>query len=593
MKPSPALNLSAKVLLSLILVLACPLLLPAQSKDKKTPAPPPPPQQQQQQPQRQQPQPQQQPQQQQRPVQQQQRPVQQQQRAGPQGTAPTPVKPGTGPTPVKPGTGPATVRPGTGPTAVKPGTGPATVKPGIGAATVKPGTGPTTVKPVAPVKTETLAGGGTRTRLSNGAVIVRDKTNHVSSVTTSHGAVATLDLQGRVKTIQAQGMTINRAPNGQRQIVTAHLDANRRPEKIVSTGSNRGYVERRFERGGHEYVRRTYVYENRTYVTVYRTYYYGGAPYYYYVPAYYYAPLYYGWAYNPWPAPVYYTWGWYGDPWYAPYGYYFAPYPVYPSAAFWLTDYLIAENLQAAYQAQADANANAAAANADAAAANANAAAANADEAAAQRGSQASAVTLTPEVKDMIAEEVKAQLAAEQAAATQNGTASGTPTSATAQPAGNTEQAPPALDPNLRVFIVTTSLDVTASGQACTLNPGDVLLRTEDTPKDNTVTVNVVSRQKSDCPSGSSPRIQVADLQEMHNRFREQLDNGLKTLADNQGKKGIPSGPAPRGRENPDGTAVPDLTATKNLQDQRREADQAEKEVQQATSSTGSAGGNN
>jgi len=251
--------------------------------------------------------------------------------------------------------------------------------------------------------------------------------------------------------------------------------------------------------------------------------------------------------------------------------------------------------LRAAYAAQADANANAAAANADEAAANANAAAANADAAAAQRGSQVGAVTLTPEVKDMIAEEVKAQLAAEQAAAAQNPTASGTPTSAPAQPAGNTEQVPPALDPNLRVFIVTATLDVTANGQPCFLSAGDVLRRMDNAPdSDNTVGVLVLSSKKSDCGMDSSPRVQVADLQEMHNHFREQLDNGLKTLADNQDKKGIPSGPAAGGRKNLDGTSAPDDAAVvaAKLKLQQQEADQTEKEVQQASSSSGGSGGN-
>jgi hypothetical protein len=570
MKPSNTFNHAAKGILSLTLLFVCPLFLPAQSKDKKSdPTPPPPPQQQQ--PQRQQPPPQQQ--QQQRPVQQQQqRPVPQPQHAGPRGTVPATVKPGTGPTTVKPGTGPATAKPGTAPTTVKSGTGAATVKPEGNAK-------PTTVN---------LPNGGKSVTTPQGHKLEFNKSGQLSNVVTNKGAEAHFDARGKVRTITtAHGTTITHGPGGERHIVTEHRDANNRVEsRVVTTGANRGFVERRFERGGQEYMRRTYVYEGRTNVTVYRTYYYGGVPYYHYVPAYYYAPGYYGWAYNPWPAPVYYTWGWYGAQWYAPYGYYFAPYPVYPSAAFWLTDYVIAENLQADYEAQAGAHADAMAANADAAAA-------NADAMAAQPGSQAGAATLTPEVKQMIAEEVKAQLAAEQAAAAQDGTASVATTSSPSQPVGNSEQVPPALDPNLHVFIVTTTLNVTAGGQPCFLSPGDVLVRTEDTPKKNTVAVIVFGRQKSDCLIGSSPRIQVADLQEMHNHFREQLDNGLKTLADNQGKKGIPSAPAAGGRKNPDSAVVPDLTATIDLQKQKQDADQIEKDVQQAASPTAGSGVNN
>jgi hypothetical protein len=73
----------------------------------------------------------------------------------------------------------------------------------------------------------------------------------------------------------------------------------------------------------------------------------------------------------------------------------------------------------------------------------------------------------------------------------------------------------------------------------------------------------------------------------MHNHFREQMDTGLKTLADNQGKNGIPSGPAADPRENPDGRTAIDLTAGADLQKQQQDAEQAEKEVQQASAGNG------
>jgi hypothetical protein len=331
--------------------------------------------------------------------------------------------------------------------------------------------------------------------------------------------------------------------------------------------------------------------EGHAYTTVSRGYYYHGAVYYHYVPAYYFPPAYYEWGYGPWGAPIGYTgWGWDDSPWYSWSGYYFAPYPVYPSAAFWLADFVIAQNLKAAYEAQAAANAaaanaEAAAADANAAAANADAAAANANAAAAQRGSQGGAAALTPEVKDMIAEEVKAQLAAERAAA-QNASAMGP--DAPQQSIADSYRMPAALDPNRRVFIVSSSLEVSANDQPCILRPGDVLNRTETVPdQDNTVAVSVIKSQKSDCAPGMTPRIPVADLQEMHNHFREQMDAGLKTLADNQGKNGLPSAPAGASpRQNADGTAAPDDAAAiaAQLQQQQQEAAQAETEVQQAAS---------
>ena len=81
---------------------------------------------------------------------------------------------------------------------------------------------------------------------------------------------------------------------------------------------------------------------------VYRTYTYGRVHYSSYVPLVYYQPAFYGWVYRPWRAPVVYAWGWGPAPWF--YGGYFAPELVYPTAALWLTDFLLAENLKLAYE---------------------------------------------------------------------------------------------------------------------------------------------------------------------------------------------------------------------------------------------------
>lgn len=441
--------------------------------------------------------------------------------------------------------------------------------------------------------TATYPGGARTLTTPAGNRLDYGKRGHIDSVVTNKGTEAHFDPHGKVSTIKtASGMTIVHSPSGGRHIVTEHRDARGHLEsRVVSTGPNRGFAEHAVQRGGHEYMHRTYVSEGRTYTTVYRGYYYHGSFYYHYVPAYYYAPAYYGWGYGPWGQPIVYTgWGWGDAPWYGSSGYYFAPYPVYPSAAFWLADYLIAENLKAGYEAQAAASA--AAANANAAAANANAAAENANAVAAQQqGSQGGAAALTPEVKEMIAEEVKAQLVAEQAAA-QNASATGP--AAPQQSIADSYRAPAALDPNRHVFIVSSHLEVSANNQPCILRPGDVLNRTETVAdQDNTVAVYVLKSQKSDCAAGTTPRIQVADLQEMHNHFREQMDAGLKTLADNQGKNGLPSAPAAASPHvNADGTAIPDDAAAIGAQmhQQQQEAEQAETEVQQAAPPSGPPG---
>ena len=94
--------------------------------------------------------------------------------------------------------------------------------------------------------------------------------------------------------------------------------------------------------------------------------------------------------------------------------------------------------------------------------------------------------------------------------------------------------------------MVASNLDVTApaSGQECSLTAGDVVMRLSDTPDNNqNVTASVQSSKQGDCAAGQTVAIGVQDLQEMHNQFREQLDSGLKTLADKAGTGGLPKAP--------------------------------------------------
>src|SRR5437899_2974318 len=320
MKPRQTLNLSAKVLLSLTLLFVCPLFLPAQSKDKKSNPPPPPPRQQPQQPQRQQ----QQPPTQQRPVQQpqQQRPANTQQNGGANSAnagrgatgATNSANAGRGATGAtnsanagRGATGAAnSANAGRGATGA---TNSANAGRGATGAAKGGNGGPRSVPPNLQAVRDT-----------NGRSTFKDKTTGRQWETNTKGEVTHFSEPGReVKFSGAgkptfirdekRGIVIDYGQHGERHIITERRDASNRVEsRVVTIGSNRGFVEHRFEHGGHEYVRRTYVYEGRTNVTVYRTYYYNNVAYYHYVPAYYYAPRYYGWAYNPWPAPGYYTW---------------------------------------------------------------------------------------------------------------------------------------------------------------------------------------------------------------------------------------------------------------------------------------------
>ena len=380
----------------------------------------------------------------------------------------------------------------------------------------------------------------------------------VERVSLRDGRTANFRPDGKVSSVQAGGMQIHYGLRGERHIMT------QRPDKsvLVSTGVNRGYLQRPLVVHNRTYVQRTYVVSNVTYTRVYRTSYYGGVAYYHYVPVFYYRPVFYGWAYNPWPAPVYYTWGWARDPWYVYYGSYFAPYPVYPTASLWLTDFLLAENLRLAYQAQASANLAAVQAQA------------NTPVLPPAAGGNSYATQLTPEVKQAIAEEVRQQLAAQQQAA-----AAPTPQ----QPALSRSDVPSALDPARRVFVVSSNLaERTVDGQECSLTPGDIITRLTDTPDANQfVTVSVLSSKPTDCPAGAQITVAVQDLQEMQNHFREQIDSGLKMLADNRGQGGLPVAPDTRTQSGEVPPPTPDANIANVLQDLQQQADQTEQEVQQ------------
>jgi len=383
---------------------------------------------------------------------------------------------------------------------------------------------------------------------------------------TRSGNKASFDHNGYIRTIHTKsGMTINHGSHGERRYESRRPDGGR----IVGFGRGRGYAEHVFYRGGHPFMRRTYFYNGQRYAYAYRGYYWHGHPYYGYVPPYYYASAYYGWAFTPWGAPIAYGWGWGGSPWYRAYGYYFAPSPLYDSAAFWLTDYMLAANLQAEYESRAQANAG------------------GGYQDAAADGQ----ATITPEMKQLIADEVRAQIEAEKA---ESESAPATPEPDTNAPVSNTpppasqngpDVVPAALDPSLKTFLVSTVLSESMDdGTQCSLSPGDILTRVQDTPDANqNVRVIVASSQRNDCAAGTQIAVAVTDLQDMHNDFRAKLSEGLGQLAENQGKNGIPAGPPAASKPNPNGQVQPDLTVEADLKAQQDEVAQAESDIQQAS----------
>jgi hypothetical protein len=376
-----------------------------------------------------------------------------------------------------------------------------------------------------------------------------------------------------VRSIDRNGMHIEHGVHGGGRVVGEHNGA-----RVVNTGRHGGYVQRAYvTRGGHAYYSRTFYANGHYSVGVYRGYGWGGHMYYGYYPGYWYHPGFYGWGYQPWGVSLAWgvgAWGWGGAPWYGFYGGWWNPYPVYAAPYFWLTDYLIAAQLQAAYAARAEDNADAAAADA-----------ASSEGGDSAPAAAAAPVALSPEVKQAIAEEVKAQLAAQQAQA-QAG--AGSAPAASAAPAASTDTPPPALDPAQRTFVVDSDVSAVANGQECGLTGGDVVTRLTDTPDaDNAVNVSVSATKKGDCPSGQTVSVKVDDLQEMYNHFQETLTSGMGEMAKKQGTNGMPKAPDTGTTASDVPPPPPDTTAAKTLQDQQAQADQTEAQVKQETASGG------
>lgn len=406
------------------------------------------------------------------------------------------------------------------------------------------------------------------------------------TVALKNGGSATFRKDGKVRSIQTKnGTRIEHGMHGQRRVT-----AERNGRRVVAMGRHGGYSQRAYYRNGNRvYVQRTYVVGGRTYAYAYSTTYYGGYPYYGYAPAYYYGPAYYGWAYNPWPAPVYYNWGYAGQPWYGYYGPYYQPYPSYPYASLWLTDYLISENLRLAYAAAAaeqgeltppqlkpDSSEEVASLWTSDPLVDASIAAAYQSGVylfGAPAPSKTNGPQLSAEVKQAISEQIKKEIAAEKDAAANKDKTSN----------ASGEQVPAALDPNTRYFVVSSNLDLTTSdGGECELTQGDVLYRTGDTPDDDKmVDATVKASKKDECAVGATVGVDVSDLQEMHNSLRQTMDAGLKELANNSGKNGLPTAPDTKTTAGEVPAPAPDNNVSDDLQQTQKEADQAEAEAQQ------------
>jgi hypothetical protein len=334
-----------------------------------------------------------------------------------------------------------------------------------------------------------------------------------------------------------------------------------------------GFVSRTFVSGGH--VLYTHVYQRHVWHQFGRAFAYET-----FVPAVRYPVAYYAWALAAWPHPVTYAWGWQVQPWYSMYGPLFTPYPVYASPDLWMTDYIIAQSMQSAYQAQTAALApepapqgvpvepapewTVAAPAADSTAvapiahrSDGTAAPQFSDPLPAPQSGRAPSApatappTITPEVKAQLNAQIKVRLQEQQAAAA-------TPAVLT------TQSTPPALSRNHVFFQVVQPLDVptgTANGY-CSLSPNDYIKRTGGMSSDDWMIPVVVELSgPSDCPKGLRTRIGLNDLNAMENEQEAQVMEAMQAASKSMGPNGPPSGPGAHPTLIVDGSAAPDPTA--------------------------------
>jgi hypothetical protein len=150
-------------------------------------------------------------------------------------------------------------------------------------------------------------------------------------------------------------------------------------------------------------------------------------------------------------------------------------------------------------------------------------------------------------------------------------------------------------DNQAHIFVVGNGLDVTSANGECFITEGDVLqLHGPITMGSPAANLLVMATKGQDCPKGSLVQVQVTDLQDMQNHMRETLDQGLGDLQKKQGQAGIPAAPAtvlaaPKPTEFAQVAPPPDPNVKTELDQQVKEADQAEKEVLQEVASGPSA----
>lgn len=311
---------------------------------------------------------------------------------------------------------------------------------------------------------------------------------------TSSGAIVRRAADGSVLAVAnpRDGMLIQHGVDGGRRILVNQPDHTR----IFATSRGVQYVQHPYTFRGRAYDHRTYYFQGKTVQRYYRPYTYGGATLDSYAPTRFYAPNFYRWALSSFrPSP--FQWNVGNQPWYQHYSGYFTPDAVYSSPVPWLVDFVIGASLVTAY---------------------------NAEQQSQQPAPPAdSSSAITPQVKQLVAQEVGRQVRLESVEAEQN--------THNAEPSPGADGVVAELsDRQTHAFVVGSDLDlIDASGRRCMVSEGDVVAVVSAAKADTSTADAVVLSSKGGDECARSVRVAVAlsDVQEMQNHMREAIDQGL------------------------------------------------------------------
>jgi hypothetical protein len=342
-------------------------------------------------------------------------------------------------------------------------------------------------------------------------------------------------------------MSIQHGLDGSRRITVEHPDGS----KVFATNRGTPYVQ-------HPYLYQARPFDHRTYYNpggqlthqFYRPYTFAGKTLDAYAPQRFYSPEVYQWVDSRYSAPQIPSWNYVTTPtpWFSYYHSYFTPEPYYTSPVFWLTDFVLASSLIAAYDTHHPAASTAAAGGAAPAAPS---------TAVSAPAAQAAAPAVTPEVKEMVADEVSRQVKQESIEAKAN--------------AQNRELKPEAggvvqelADNQSHVFVVASDLDlVDPSGRRCMISEGDVVQAVSSAnPDTSTASAVVLASKGGECERSARVDISVSDLQEMQNHMRETIDQGMAATSTG---KSAPAAPAPYAQAAP----PPDNNAAHEIEQQQ------------------------